>query len=154
MKLSDWVKENYPGKNFYWYDAAIDQFTFVDTTLRYIMTENKEQGIEVVGHHTSKSIKLPVYHFKNSKFELWFRNNFHDWSITAHCQHPVDYEFCGILLKEDPGRGCCFEGMDNFREKWYYPSFQMTKFSTVVHDNYEMYLFIRTLRHAFGVKYA
>lgn len=155
ITLLEWCRDptKHPADEMLWKGACWDQIIFARDTLRYIMGENRDQETEVVGYHTSKSIKLPVYHFKNSHFEIWFRCNFYDWSITVKSQHPVDYEFCGVLMKEDPGGGCCFEGMDKFREKWYRPRQQMLDFSTVVFNEYDMYLFAKTLCHAFGVRY-
>lgn len=158
LSLKEWARkpENVPKDEMYFKEAFWDQVMFARDELYFILAENPSQETMVVGTHTSKSVKLPVYYFKNSKFELWFRYNFHDWSITAKCVEPVNESgaFYSILMKEDPGGGCCFEGMDKFRKSWYFPHQGLKEFSTVTYSTHEMYMFCRTMRHLFGIKWS
>lgn len=82
--LHVWFMNNKPGENMIYKDAANRQIIFVRDEVPNFFTKFMLKKIQVISTHTSKSIKLPVYHIVlENGLELIMRGNFHDWKITV-----------------------------------------------------------------------
>lgn len=63
----------------------------------------------VIGEHTSKSIRLPVYSIERPDLGIRFvvRDNFHGWNISVIAEKPVTVDLSGFDVRPDH---CYFEG--------------------------------------------
>ena len=59
--------------------------------------------VVIVGHHTSKSIELPVMQFKWRDMLVTCRNNFHDWKVSVQMPLGLDptEDLLDIAVQED-----------------------------------------------------
>ena len=126
--LQAWFMGNKPGDNMRYKEAAERQIMFVRDELFSFFPEKMIKKIEVISTHTSKSIKLPVYHVVlEDGFEMIMRGNFHDWKISINSPTPI--ELPEKLLSNSTLRGekilsCYCEG---FSEDWIWDSYMENK---------------------------
>lgn len=90
MNLNDMAR-SVPG-NMRWGPAAAQQFTHLR-----LFSEALGLPWDVVGSHTSKSIKLPVLRFSCSGAEVYLRDNFHDVNICVVAEAPITVSFRGLF---------------------------------------------------------
>lgn len=100
----------------------------------------------VVGEHTSKSVRLPVYMLvrEDLGLRLIMRDNYHDWNIAVESDNPVPQEVLeGISLDT---AYCFFQG---FPEKYRHGSYETdpTKFSICTYSDYDTYVVCWNLKN-------
>lgn len=110
----------------------------------------------VIGEHTSKSVRLPVYSLERPDLGLQFvlRENYHDWNVSVVSETPITTDLRGFELdyarKEDRDRYpdgyraggswgyCYFQGFP--RELQFGPhSEDPRRFSLCIDSAYEVY---------------
>lgn len=135
-----WFIENLPKETMIYKTAAENQIYFVRDTLRNF---NKISKIEVISTHTSKSIKLPVYHIVwENGIEMILRDNFYDWKISVESPLELTYP---INLFNNLGKkkisSCYCEG---FKEEWVFDCYENNKkkFTVELYDKYDVYTFM------------
>lgn len=126
--LHAWFMNNKPVDNMVYKESANRQIMFVRDEVPNLFTEFMLKKFEVISTHTSKSIKLPVYHIVlENGLEVIMRGNFHDWKITVSSPFEV------ILPKEllsnysnttEKINACYCEG---FHEDWILDSYLNNK---------------------------
>lgn len=118
-------------------------------------SDTKETA-HVIGEHTSKSVRLPVYSLERPDLGLQvvLRDNYHDWNVSIVSETPIEADLRGFELdyarKEDRDRYpdgyraggswgyCFFQGFP--REVQFGPYRENPrKFSLCVGDNYQVY---------------
>lgn len=88
--LQSWFMENRPKEEMRYKEAAERQIMFVRDDIRYLFKDDV-YCVEVISTHTSKSVKLPVYHLVlNNGFEVIMRGNFHNWVISIISPFPIE----------------------------------------------------------------
>jgi hypothetical protein len=118
----------------------------------------KETGF-VIGEHTSKSVRLPVYSLERPDLGIQFvlRDNYHDWNVSVLSEKPITTDLRGFELDysrdEDlkrfpngykPGSAwgyCYFQG---FPEEVQFGPFKENpcKFSLCIGNDYSVHNFI------------
>jgi hypothetical protein len=123
---------------------------------------NCKETAYVIGEHTSKSVRLPVYSLERPDLGLQvvLRDNYHDWNVSVISETPITTDLRGFELdyfrKEDrerypdgyrPGGSwgyCYFQGFP--REVQFGPySENPRRFSLCIEDTYQMYTFLRLI---------
>lgn len=144
--LQAWFMENKPGQEMIYREAAEKQIMFVRDEFFNFFTQEMIKKIEVISTHTSKSIKLPVYHIvMKDGFELIMRGNFHDWKISVNS--PSDIELPEKILTNSTLSGnkmlsCYCEG---FKEEWIWDSYMNNKQKFTIEIGaslYDLYTFL------------
>lgn len=126
--LHAWFMENRPAENMKYKDSAERQIMFVRDEVPEFFTKSMLKTIEVISTHTSKSIKLPVYHVVlTNGLELILRGNFHDWKVSV--SSPFDIELpeeilTNLTLRGEKINSCYCEG---FKDEWIFDSYMENK---------------------------
>lgn len=126
--LHTWFMENTPGEQMIYKKLAETQIMFVRDEVPNFFTKSMLKTIEVISTHTSKSIKLPVYHIVlTNELELILRGNFHDWKVSV--SSPFEIELPEELLTNSTLSGekinsCYCEG---FKNEWIWDSYMKNK---------------------------
>jgi hypothetical protein len=103
MNLREWIDANAPSRELLWRDSFFQQTNFVGGILAWCLTpewlrdkfDRLADRVEVVSHHTSKSVRLPVYKIVTDNghgghlFTLVFRNNFYNWNVSVEASAPL-----------------------------------------------------------------
>lgn len=114
--------------------------------------ERKTKPVRVVGEHTSKSVKLPVFSISGLDAEIRMRENFHGWVVSVNTHWNFKNEmtpdlFMGLLHSmkrddelSDPFPSCYAEG---FSEEWCFSPIENngTKFTGQVSGYYPFWTF-------------
>ena len=112
--LAEWVLNNPVPRNMVYADSAYDQVKKF-----WVLAKDLGAKVSVVGHHTSKSIKLPVVEmvFPN-KGKILLRDNFHSLEIAVLWDYVPDLEYRHVYrhVGEWVGDGK-YEEQDGW--KWY-----------------------------------
>lgn len=126
-------------------DAATRQICF----FRDIFFEMFPEGVEVVeviGTHTSKSIKLPVYHIllKNG-IDFVIRDNFHDVKVSV--DSPYELEFPTLLFFR-PDLQISHHYCEGFDQSWIYGPYTASnkRFTVEICDKRYFHVFAFLLR--------
>lgn len=94
----------------------------------------------VIGEHTSKSVRLPIYSLERPDLGLQvvLRENYHDWNLSVISETPVTADLRGFEL--DDAR-CYFEG---FPPEVRFGAFRENpkKFSLYIGSDYAIYTFL------------
>jgi hypothetical protein len=174
----NWLKEHVDTKLIYagpTNDPRLDQVHFVRDTLSRLFwadipyekrnlaspREDCKETAYVIGEHTSKSVRLPVYSLERPDLGLQviLRENYYDWNVSVVSETPINSDLRGFQLdySEDdrkrfpdgyiPGRSwgyCFFQG---FPEEFKFGPFceNPRKFSLCIGDNYDVYVFVRLI---------
>ena len=151
--LKDWIQnpENNPGTEMYWYSAYWDQVNFVKDYVAMVMSRTYKEWqeiVEVIGTHTSKSIKCPVYRLRTKDATITMRYNFHDWNISVDSEKPIDVDFFGAI-SEHPETFYGMEGMPGLK----YPPYERgsLRFTVLCYNDYDCYMFFRIMKRALGI---
>lgn len=104
----DWLINNNPELESFVYKNGAVNTCLIAERLKVLDGFEKK----VLSHHTSKSIKLPVFHFENKNLGISFvfRCNFHDWCIAIDTKASPK-EFPEFISKFFEYEGF-FEGME------------------------------------------
>ena len=97
MKLQDWFNDNMPDEDLIYREGMIAQVIWVRDGLAYMVWrslsekysdladyEQRQNHLVVENTHRSKSVILPVYHFKIDDISIKIRCNFHDWCVRIN----------------------------------------------------------------------
>ena len=86
--LLDWMREWEIDDKMLWKKSATSQACFVrDELCHYFL----HVPCFVISWHRSKSIELPVYHFRmNNMIEATMRENFYGWVVSLKSPFPID----------------------------------------------------------------
>ena len=90
--LAEWVLDNPVPSNMYYAGSANDQ-----AKKFWVLAKSLKATPSVVGHHTSKSIKLPVVElvFPN-KGKILLRDNFHSLEIAVLWDYVPNLEYSQV----------------------------------------------------------
>lgn len=120
--------------------------------------EDSKETAYVIGEHTSKSVRLPVYSLERPDLGLQvvLRDNYHDWNVSVISETPITTDLRGFELdynqrdRERYPNGfraggswsyCFFQGFpDELRFGPY--SENPRKFSICIDSDYEVYTFL------------
>jgi hypothetical protein len=151
-----WANEHEPDDDMIHKPGYWSQIVFIrDRLFQYPFYKLAECAetltLEVIGTHTSKSIKLPVAKITFQKrgcdavrLELIVSYNYHMWSVTVRSSEPVS-NIVKKLKLFDTSESCCYlYGFDSTDHLGCYDNNQR-EFSCTINDNYEMWAFMRTL---------
>lgn len=144
--LQAWFMGNKPKEGMVYKEAAEKQIMFVRDEIFNFFPEEMIKKIEVISTHTSKSIKLPVYHIVlNDGFELIMRGNFHDWKISISSPFPIELPeklLSNYTLSSQKIQSCYCEG---FAEEWIWDSYMTNKQKFTIEIGaslYDLYTFL------------
>lgn len=143
--LHAWFMENKPDDSMVYKEAACRQIMFVRDEVPSLFTKFMLKKIEVISTHTSKSIKLPVYHVVlENGIELIMRGNFHDWKITVSSpfEIPLPQELLSNQSRTTEKINSCY--CEGFEKEWILDSYLNNKreFTIEIGSSlYELYTF-------------
>jgi hypothetical protein len=104
--LSRWLAANAVGDNMIFRAAAVRQFELLQKLQRCLFAIEDSTSIalrfadhctNVIGTHTSKSIKLPVVEFMLPRVRLVMRDNFYNWTISVQSDEPLHIDVCDLF---------------------------------------------------------
>lgn len=157
--LQAWMNENGPEDKMIYKQSFFDQCIFVRDKFQTMLPALK---MEVISTHTSKSIKLPVYHIRllsektGDDIDLIMRCNFHDWKITVVSKRNLDFQglekeiFSTYFINDNEKRisQCYCEG---FKEEWifdnYNPFSNAKRFTIELRDQNYLFTFMLLLKY-------
>lgn len=148
VPLQEWFDKwliQYKGSDLFAYQAVSEQIMFVRDVVAPLVwsgvpyalhpREEGERGdcpvsIHVIGEHSSKSIRLPVYQLARPDLglRLTLRGNFCDWKLAVESDRPIWSSQLSCLFQDSPSRdpaynelaACHFEGFSADRIFGYY----------------------------------
>lgn len=135
-----------------WKNAAIRQECYMRDTIGKML----KVPVFDIGHHTSKSIALPVYGLvMRNGIKIIARENFYNWMVSVVLPDgkslPLNYIDTDLLLDYE-GNGY----IEGFKEEWIYdgykPDTEQERFTISVYDDYKLYTILYLLNKAFPVK--
>ncbi|MDB4278915.1 hypothetical protein N9917_04875 [Deltaproteobacteria bacterium] len=85
MELTDWIANHQPRPEMYWKGAALRQFQGFT-----LLAEQLGCKAQVVGEHTSKSIKLPVMEITGTHGRFLLRDNFYGTNVCFQWEFSPD----------------------------------------------------------------
>ena len=169
MRLQDWAVENWFNTN------ALDSYNYKEPALAQLFFvrdyccslfgvglsfEQKQNIVNVISSHRSKSIKLPVYELTRPDMDLKIilRDNFHNWKMSVinssaihanfsglfHTSPPIDESYTGNPLSPS-----YFEGFPSDLIFSYYEK-DNKRFSAEIHSNYSLYTAIFLIMQGVG----
>ncbi len=167
LQLQEWYRqwlEEYKDSNKIYArvngEASLPQAHFVRDVLPSVIWGNTwsevcDQHVTVIGEHTSKSVRLPVYGIEvpHLGLRLVMRYNYFDWNASIISERPIEADLQGFETAFGTGQpraGWC-EG-----DSWGYCFFQgfppeycfgpwvlnSRKFSLCIEDNYNLFTFV------------
>lgn len=150
---SDWCAKHENTRLFYvcrdGEGVSLQQVSFVRRQLDSIVwsdVQYREGQVYtwVIGEHTSKSVRLPVYLIERPELGISFvlRYNFHDWCVSVMSDLPIA---SGLRGFDDSARYC--GGFEGFPEHARFKGFRdsRSRFSISLHNDYEAYAFFREI---------
>ncbi len=148
VPLQEWFDKwliQYNGSKLFAYPLASEQIMFVRNVVAplvwsgvpyaFLPREEGERGdcpvsAHVIGEHSSKSIRLPVYQLTRPDLglRLTLRGNFCDWKLAVESDRPIWSEQLPCLFQDSPPKdpnydelaACYFEGFPADRIFGYY----------------------------------
>lgn len=153
--LKSWLsnKNNVPEEKMYWYNAFWSQVNFVRDQVARLLASDLDQYqnmVRVVGTHTSKSIKCPVYFIELDEFHVTMRYNYFNWNISIGSKKPITCDFLDCFSDNDYDY-CYAEGMADYKYGKY--ADDNSRFTICIDNHYDAYVFFRVLKQFFGIKY-
>lgn len=115
--LQAWYAGNEPESKYIYADAMVNQFMFIRDEAMSIF-KDKVKSIEAISHHTSKSVKLPVYRILLPGVEIIARCNFHDWKVSVMSSEPL--EFSRMLFIDEGRKKISHVDCEGFEYDWVY----------------------------------
>jgi hypothetical protein len=107
-------------------------------------------AVVVIGHHTSKSVKCPVYLINAPWATVVMRDNFHNWNVSVKSKvGKIEIE-APELITEHNANYLFFEGMD---KDWQFKPYaeDKSKFSLTAWDDYKLYTIMYLMKRE-GIK--
>jgi len=113
------------------------QILFVGDTLAPILfdsVDESEKKITVIGFHTSKSCRCPVYRIDAKGFVIIARYNFYNWNVTVISEKVLNVPMLDQLVS---GNHLFFEGMEDYKR----PPWEngMAEFSFMTPTHYTLF---------------
>jgi hypothetical protein len=157
VALQEWANGHEPGDELVYKSGFWHQIIFVRDQLGTMFARSHEEytsyTVRVVGTHTSKSVKLPVYSIKVPGIcEIRLRGNFHNWVVSVKLEALLAVDFLGAFNEKDPVQHVYAEG---FVEEWIFPPYSEDhkEFSlTLDGGEYLLYTFCFLLATALGLR--
>lgn len=158
VDVSAWSRVNYPENTLIYKDAFYDQIKFVRDVIsdKLIFADknwNEHEEPQVIGSHSSKSVKLPVFKItrEDRGIEFILRCNIYDWKISVCSKTPLDFDFMGLFDKDTVVSPYCCEG---FPKDKVYGSYSQdhSKFTVEFTSEYNVYVFFFLLRNYLGIE--
>lgn len=131
-----------------WKQEAINQELFMRDTIGLSLLRSP---VFVVGEHTSKSIKLPVYGIVlRNGIKVVLSYNFHIWVVSVELPEPIELPvglFSEGVCERVP---FCY----GFQDKWKYGPYKpdSLKFTVGIDNEYKVYTLLFLLKNAFPDK--
>jgi hypothetical protein len=166
--LQDWFnaqREATPDEMFY-KEASGSQIMFVRDDLRYLVAsglyyEEAKDICRVISHHTSKSVKLPVYQLSRPDLglRLILRDNFYDWKLSVISETPIVADFSGLfrttppIAREYTGcelASCYFEGFPEELVFGYYEPSDKRRWSAAIGGRNALWTTVFLMMRALG----
>jgi len=152
--LQAWYMENQCSETMIYAKAFGKQFCFVRDESKRIFRDLLSH-VNVISTHTSKSIKMPVYHIVlTNGASLIIRDNFHGWKISVDTNYTVTGGLnIPISLLEDgideQIASCYCEG---FEKNWVYEPYKVNnnKFTVGLGSEYEVWTFLFLIAEQFN----
>lgn len=163
--LQTWMADNEPNETLIYRNGFSKQCIFVRDVLMFglffelcsphkemqSMSFDKRSKVydsfvpNVIGTHTSKSVKLPVMEIDLAKFgvKIILRYNFYDWCLSVESVKDVECDFLDLITDKEG----CFEGFPQDRIYAGYSESNKRNFSVVLKDKYQVYMFVYILKH-------
>lgn len=142
--LQAWFNDNQPSGEMIYKHGYNNQCMFIRDHFA-ILFFNILKKIEVISTHTSKSIKLPVYHIVMNGVELIMRHNFHDWKVSVISNQALDFP---IELFSNPDRQITYHYCEGFDKDWIFAPYVENKqqFTVEMHNSNLLYVFLFLLK--------
>jgi hypothetical protein len=107
MELNEWIKRNEIHENIIWKETALNQLEAFNSTGQALGLK-----AQVIHHHTSKNIKLPVVMYQlNDSVSVIARSNFYDIKVSIKSDVPLNLPKTDFLSTEDIN-SVYFEGFE------------------------------------------
>lgn len=102
--LQDWAEAHKPSETMFYKAGYWDQIDFVRDDVPNALARSFEEyraiksGTVVIGEHTSKSVRLPVFRVTLADGTAFtMRCNFHDWKVSVESPRDVNADFMGLF---------------------------------------------------------
>ena len=167
MRLHHWAIDNKPADNMCYEKGFWAQIMFMRDTLSRVIagkgktSEEVESACTVIGTHTSKSIKLPVYRLENKEkgLVIILRDNFHNWKMSVISEIPIvrDFQIFYDTPPIEPDytgdelHPVYFEGFPEDLIFGYQKESDGRKWSAEISNNYDLYFVIKTICIDLGI---
>lgn len=123
--LQAWFMENMPKEQMVYREAANAQIVFFRDECREMFDKNLEL-VEVVSTHRSKSIDLPVYHYKlKNGIEMIVRDNFHGVKVSVYS--PIALDFPEMLFTDGITEPVLPVYCEGFEKAWVFDTHRNNK---------------------------
>jgi len=169
VSLQRWVDSHPVRDEMLWKGGAEGQIAFVRQALLPVFAsglkfdnfEDYRNMLTVIGSHTSKSIKLPVFQLSrpDRNLQIVLRNNFMDWKMSVISEAPIDADFTGLFHTTPPVdpdytgdslHEVYFEGFPKDRIFGYYADSDRKKWSAEMQHDEEVYAAVFLTMRALG----
>lgn len=168
LPLPEWARANTVSKKVTWKGRYDDQLAFVWRVLHNLFAQQLEEGVEpkpiiatVVSTHTSKSMKLPVYHLQHPTLDLQviLSNDFTAWKMSVISGTPITANFDGLFHTAPPldpsytGNPLDPVEFKGFREDLIFSYFSVSdgkKWSAVLMSNEDVYTSLFLILQSLG----
>lgn len=138
--LQAWFNENEPSEQMIYKKEYDRQIMFIMDSFMNLFNE-KVSKMEVISTHTSKSIKLPVYHAVVGEIDFIIRANFHDWKISVNSPNELKFP---LELFSKPESQIPIYYCEGFEKEWIYESYveNNKKFTVEIYNENLVYTFL------------
>jgi hypothetical protein len=138
--LQAWFNENHPDDNMVYKSGYSQQCIFIRDNISRLFRKNLKK-IEVVSTHTSKSIKLPVFHIVIEGVELFMRDNFYGWKVSVNSDADWDFPLELFSKPEEQINHIYCEG---FAPEWVYECYATNKkrFTVEIYNDDMLFVFL------------
>jgi len=154
--LQEWAIAHEPSDEMIFKSAYWGQIKFIRDVLSQLFypgsyEEWEANPVHVVGEHTSKSIKMPVFSILVPGIvEVRLRYNCFNWVVSVKSEEPVNIDFLDLFDAEAKQELVYAEG---FEARWVFPPFSVDdqEFSFSVGSDYILYTFCWMLTRQLGI---
>jgi hypothetical protein len=169
VPLQQWVDKHPVRDEMLWKGGAEGQIAFVRDSLLPVFAsgltfdhyEDYKKMVTVIGSHTSKSIKLPVFQLARPDQDLTIvlRDNFMGWKMSVMSETPIEADFSGLFhttppvepdYTGDPLWHGYFEGFPEDRIFGYYTESDKKKWSAEIQHDEELYTAVFLMMRSLG----
>ena len=154
--LHQWAVAHEPGEEMIYKNGYWDQIMFIRDRLSALFfgsyKEWEAHPVRVVGEHTSKSIRLPVFSIMiPGKLEVRLRANFHDYVVSVDSAAPVPDNFYDLFERSErqPLHSC-----EGFEPEWVFGPYANNneQFSLRLGNEFQLYTFCYLLHAGLGLR--